>query len=101
MPITVRENVNSLIRMVEQGKFLEAIEQFYAPDASMQENHEPPRQGLATLLEHERQVLTRLKEMQGRAESVVVDGNLAAINWTFEYTVADGRRFRLNEIAFQ
>ncbi|HME09098.1 MAG TPA: nuclear transport factor 2 family protein [Bryobacteraceae bacterium] len=102
MPLTVRENVNNLIRLVEQGKFLEAIQEFYAQDASMQENNEPPRQGLAKLLEHERQVLTRFKEMHvSRAESVLVDGNLAAINWTFEYTVPDGRRFRLEEVAFQ
>ncbi len=102
MPLTVRENVNNLIRLVERSKFLEAIQEFYAPDATMQENNEPHRQGLAKLLEHERQVMARFKEIHvSRAESVLVDGNLAAINWTFEYTIQDGRRLRLEEMAFQ
>jgi len=34
-----------LIAMAEQGKFLEAIQEFYAEDATMQENNQPPRVG--------------------------------------------------------
>jgi len=38
-----RERVQRLIAMAEQGKFLEAIEEFYAENATMQENGLPPR----------------------------------------------------------
>jgi hypothetical protein len=36
-----------------------------------------------------------------RADSFVVDGNRAAINWIFEYTGSDGQRHRINEMAYQ
>jgi len=50
-----------LIAMAQQGKFLEAIQEFYAEDATMQENNQSPRVGLAALLENERRVLLRSK----------------------------------------
>ena len=37
-----RERVQALVAMVEEGKYVEAIREFYAEDASMQENGEPP-----------------------------------------------------------
>jgi ketosteroid isomerase-like protein len=36
-----------------------------------------------------------------RAASYVVDGNRAAINWIFEITEQSGRRYILDEIAYQ
>lgn len=89
--------------MVEAQEFLEAIARFYAEDATMQENNMEPRAGLQTLLEGERRALaTRLKEIHVcRADSVLVDGDRAAINWVFEYTDYEGNRLRLDEIAYQ
>jgi ketosteroid isomerase-like protein len=96
------ENVKQLIASVEQGRFLEAIQEFYAEDASMQENNEPPRVGLPALLEREKQFLNSIREMHvHRAESFLVDGNRAAINWIFETTDGEGKRHRLNEVAYQ
>ena len=99
---SVRKNVITLIRLVERGRFLEAIEDYYAEDATMQENNAPPRCGLAALLENERRVLGSLKTMHvSRAESFLVDGDLAVINLVFEYTDLEGRRRRLDEVAYQ
>ena len=94
--------VKALIALVEQGKFLEAIESFYAPDATMQENLGPVRVGLPALLENERQVLARVPDIHlERVRSFIVDGDRAAINWVFAYTDAHGRKIRLDEIAYQ
>jgi hypothetical protein len=99
---SVKESVRDLIRLVEDGKFLEAIEKYYAVDAVMQENDGPPRAGLAELLANERRALKYFRELHvARADSFLVDGDRAAIEWTFEYTTAEGRRHRLNEIAWQ
>jgi hypothetical protein len=54
-----RERVAALIERVEQGKYVEALQEFYAEDATMQENGNPPRVGLKALVEHE------LSEMAG------------------------------------
>jgi len=99
---STRERVQKLIAMAEQGKFLEAIQEFYAEDATMQENNQPPRVGLAALLENERRVLASLKEIRvNRAESFIVDGDRSAINWVYHFIDSQGRDFRRNEMAYQ
>jgi len=100
--LSTRERVEMLIAMAEQGKFLEAIQEFYAEDATMQENNQPPRVGLAALLENERRVLASLKEIRvNRADSFLVDGDRAAINWVYLFIDATGREIRRNEMANQ
>jgi hypothetical protein len=99
---SVREHVEELIRLVEHGQFLEAIERFYAEDATMQENSRPPRAGLAALLENERKVLVSCQEVRTKhANSFVVDGDRAAIHWEFEFIDFEGRSRRVDEIAYQ
>ena len=99
---SVREHLEELIRLAEQGRFLEAIEQFYAEAATMQENSNPPRVGLPALLENERKVLARAKEVRvKRAHSFLVDGDRAAIHWEFEFIDFEGRSRRVDEIAYQ
>jgi len=99
---STRECVEKLISLAEAGKFLEAIEYFYAPNATMQENSKPPRAGLSALLENERRVLAAFKEIRvNRAESFVVDGNRSAINWVYEFIDHEGRSYLRDEIAYQ
>ncbi len=103
MPMqSTRDRVERLIAMAEQGKFLEAIEEFYAPDATMQENNQPPRRGLAALLENERRVLDSLQEIRvNRADSLIVEGDRAAIHWVYHFIDRQGRELRRDEIAYQ
>jgi hypothetical protein len=99
---STRQRVEMLIAMAEQGKFLEAIQEFYADDATMQENNQPPRVGLAALLENERRVLASLKEIRvNRAGSFIVDGDRAAINWVYHFIDSQGRELPRDELADQ
>ena len=96
------DHLKALIALVEQGKFVEALQRFYADDATMQENLTPPRRGLAALVEHERGVMASFKEIQGRcAGPVFLDGDRAVINWIFEFVDPAGGRHRLDELAHQ
>ena len=121
--MSTRERVEALIAMVEQGRFVEAIEEFlsrsrataitrestgaasrenYADDATMQENLDPPRRGRDVLVSGERQVLQSFAE--GRTLPVdawLVDGDRAVIHWVFEFVGRDGRGFRQDELALQ
>ncbi len=36
-----------------------------------------------------------------RALSVVVDGDRVTINWLFEFTTRDGKRFSMDQLAYQ
>ena len=97
-----RERVAALVAMVEAGKFVEAIEAFYAADATMQENNEPPRVGRDKLVEGERRMLARHKAASTLPGSTfVVDGDVAVIRWAFVFTRMDGTSFRMEELALQ
>jgi ketosteroid isomerase-like protein len=97
-----RERVQALVAMVENARFVEAIEEFYHPHASMQENQEPPRVGRDALVAEERATMARFKTMKTHpVETLLVDGDQVLIRWRFEFTPADGPPMRLEELALQ
>ncbi len=97
-----RERVKDFIALVERGEYVKAIEDFYHPAASMQENGLPPRVGRQTLVEHERKVLAGLKSMRTRrVQACLVDGDSVVINWVFEMTGPDGVMRVMDELALQ
>jgi ketosteroid isomerase-like protein len=100
--MAILEDVKDLIALVREGKFLQAIERFYAEGATMQENQDPPRVGLTALLDNERKVLAAVPDIHvARVRSFLVDGDHAAINWVFAYTDPSGRKIELDEVAYQ
>lgn len=54
------------IARVEANAHVEAIEEFYAEHASMQENQAPPRVGRETLVAGERATLARARSVASR-----------------------------------
>ena len=97
-----RQTVQDFITTVEKGNYIEAIEQFYAPDASMQENSQPPRRGRDTLLAYERAVIAACSAMRTLpVQSWLVDGDFVVIHWVFEFTRLSGKTMRIDELAHQ
>jgi ketosteroid isomerase-like protein len=97
-----RERVAALVAMVEAGKYVEAIEQFYAEDATMQENTGPTRGPRDRLVAHERGVMGSMEKIQTLSGSTfVLEGDLSVIRWTFVFTRKDGTSFRMEELAWQ
>jgi len=90
------------IARVESNAHAEAIEEFYTEDASMQENLQPPRQGRDALVANERRVLARTRQVTSRCvRPVLVHGEHVVIRWIFEFEWQDGRRSRIEELAWQ
>jgi ketosteroid isomerase-like protein len=88
--------------MVEAGRFVEAIETFYAEDATMQENQQPARGPRARLVEGEKKTLAAHREVRTLPGSQFwVEGDMAVIRWTFQFTRQDGTSFRMEELALQ
>ena len=97
-----RERVEAFVALVEANRHVEAIEEFYQEDASMQENFAPPREGRARLVAREAGFLATLTSLASRKVGpALVFGDTVAINWIFEFTFADGRSGRRDEIAHQ
>ncbi len=97
-----RQTVQDFITLVEQGKYIEAIEQFYAPEATMQENSEPPRRGRDALVAYERAVIAACSAMRTLpVDSWLVDGDFVVIHWVFEFTRLSGKTMRIDELSHQ
>ncbi len=97
-----RTRVNDLITRVQQGAILEAIEEFYADDVTMQENRQPPTIGKAANRERERAFLASVARLhESRAPSILIDGDRVVIHWILDYTATDGTRYSLDQLAFQ
>ena len=90
------------IAKVESNDHVGAIEQFYAPHASMQENEKPPRVGREHLMAVERDVLARMRSVHSRCvRPAFVNGDYVVIRWVFEFETLEGVRSRLEELAWQ
>jgi ketosteroid isomerase-like protein len=96
-----RSRVEELIARVRGGDYLGAIADFYHPEASMQENDQPPREGRDVLLEFERKMLERMSVRAHPVETLLVDGDAVVIVWTFDATDGKGTTRRLTELALQ
>ena len=97
-----RERVNAFVATVRQGRYVEAIADFYADGASMRENLGAARSGRDTLIAHEKATMASMKAIATvAAEPVIVDGERVVIGWTFEFTGHDGAVRRLTELALQ
>ena len=97
-----RERAQAFVAMVEAAKFVEALEQFYHPDASMQDNQQAPRQGLKRLVADERATMARFATMtRDTVTDLLVDGDKAMIRWRFTFTPAQGPPMIMEELALQ
>ena len=96
------ETLSRFIERVEQNAHAEAIEEFYASDASMQENQMPPRRGRDMLVSHERKVLSRAKSVHSQCvRPAFVNGDRVVIRWIFRFEWLDGSVTRMEELAYQ
>lgn len=96
------QTVERFVSMVEAGQGVEAMVQFYAGHASMQENGEAPRVGKAALLAHERAAQESAVDLRASCiRPILIAGNVAVIRWIFQYTSKAGQPVRLEELAYQ
>jgi ketosteroid isomerase-like protein len=99
--MSIKPQVLALIGLVENGKMLEAMATYYADGVAMQENTSPPTVGYAKNYAREAAFYGSLLALKFTLVSVVVEDDRAVINWIFDYTTADGQKYRMDEIAVQ
>jgi hypothetical protein len=90
------------IARVEQNAHAEAIEEFYAPHASMRENQDAPRVGRDLLIEGERRVLALARSVISMCVwPVFVSADHVVIRWIFHFEWLDGTVTDMEELAYQ
>lgn len=96
------ETLERFIARVEQNAHAEAIEEFYADNASMRENQAAPRVGRALLAARERAVLAKARGVQSDCvRPVFVSGETVVVRWIFRFEWQDGTTTRMEELAYQ
>jgi ketosteroid isomerase-like protein len=97
-----RERVQAFVAAVEAGRYVEAIRDFYTEDATMQENLGDVRAGREALAVAEEAVLRKVKSIVTRPGSTfAIDGDRVIVHWVFDIVDADGRKYALDELAYQ
>ena len=100
MPI--RQTVERFVELVEAGQGVAALDEFYAENASMQENQSAPRIGKAALLAHEIAAQASVSNMTARCiRPILIEGDTVVIRWTFDYVDGQGRPVQFEELAYQ
>jgi hypothetical protein len=87
-------------QLILEDRAEEAIERFYAADATLQENSEPPIVGKPAILERERGFVANVASASRpvlHASGVGEDTTFS--EWTYDMTFKDGTRFVLREVA--
>ena len=96
------ETLELFIARVEANAHAEAVEAFYAPNVSMQENQSEPRIGRDAAVARERAILARAVSIQSQCvRPVMVNGDHVAIRWIFEFEWPDGTVTHMEEVAWQ
>jgi ketosteroid isomerase-like protein len=96
-----RERAEAFVAAVEAGNFVRSIRDFYAEDATAQENLQPPRIGREALIAHEEKTLRAMGKVEPHATTLLVDGDRVVIGWRFDMTGRDGITRRLDELSLQ
>ena len=94
------ETLRHFITRVEQNAHVEAIEEFYAPHASMCENQAAPRVGRNFLVAGERRTLALARSATSTClRPFSVNADHVVIGWIFHWW--DGTVSDMEELAYQ
>ena len=96
------EILERFIARVEENRHAEAVEEFYTSDASISENMSAPRVGRDAQAARERALFLKVSAVTSTCiRPVFVSGDKVVIRWIFAFEWADGRRSRMEELAYQ
>ncbi len=97
--INLEERLDDLIHFIREGLILEAMQRFYAPNVSVQENNHPPTIGLAANLERESQFLDGVKEWEGfDVRSKAIGPDVTMYEAVFDFITTNGQTVHLEQV---
>ena len=98
----LKHRVDTLNTMIQQGRIMEAMKEFYADNVVMAENDAEPTVGLAANLERELAFVNNTQWHGLELKDVVVDGDTSMVRWWMDFTNSDyGQRMAFTQVAYQ
>ena len=100
--MSVKNQVQAVIDGILTGKILETFDAYYADNVVMSENLQDERVGKAANREYELKFLDNVQEFHGaKVGRVIVEGDHAAVEWSFDITFKGGNRVNMQQVAVQ
>lgn len=97
-----QETLERFIARVEENAHADAVEEFCAPNAIVQENQAEPRIGRDAQVARERVVMGRAVSVASQCvRPVFVNGDKVVIRWIFDFEWPDGTSTHMEELAYQ
>ena len=102
--VDLAARVRDLVGYIQQGRIIDAMYEFYAPDVRMQENNNAPTVGLEANVERERQFVASVKQWK-RLDvlSIAVDAERGRtlVQIELEFEGVDGKTHKMDQVAVQ
>lgn len=96
----LQQRLNELFGYIRQGKIIEAMSEFYDRDTVMQDNANPPKNGLAANIEREKQFLSGVKEWKGFTVTASgVGDNATFYESTMDFIATNGQPVHLEQVS--
>jgi len=93
------QTVECFVELVETGKGTDALDRFYAENASMQENQSLPRIGKPALLAYETAAQSSVSGMTAQCiRPILIEGDTVVLRWIFDYVDSQGRAVHFEEL---
>lgn len=99
---TIKEKVNHLNQLIQEGKALDGFELYYDDQVIMQENENPPTVGKEANRNREIEFFSSITEFRSaQALDVAVENNVSYVKWQFDYTHKDWGVRTYTQVAVQ
>ncbi len=99
--MSTRANVQAVIDGILKGDILGTFDRFYADDVVMSENGTEERVGKAANRAYEEAFVNGVEFHGAELGAVIVDGDHAAVEWSFDFTPKGGERMVQRQVAVQ
>ncbi len=97
--MTTQEIAERLVELIRRQRFVQAVEELYAPNVSSRENCEPPVSGYDAVLENNRRWVETMKVERFEVPSYYIDGDTIVIEMESDFTDAEtGEKFHSEQV---
>jgi hypothetical protein len=94
--------IHELLGYIQEGRIMDAMNEFYADDVVMEEPMYGTTSGLAANLEREQKFVDSVKEFRGfEAKNVSVGENSAAYENVMDWVDVSGQEMHVEQVAVQ
>jgi low affinity Fe/Cu permease len=93
--------INEYITLLQEFRYMDALDQFYDEDLIKHENEDAPTIGLAAHREEVRQFFNTTSHHQATLKNVIVSNDISVIEWHYEFDHKKWGHMALDQVSVQ